>query len=398
MVWLCTLDLFRPFEQALSAFLGPDVTKPWFTGSVIGLAIVVCAFAIAWVTIDVVRFSLKCVVVVPAFLLVLSLSLVLGMYQVLFPTFAPAVAILLSFLLGSLYSMSEMGGRKPILSHLFGNRISPRTFRALLNSDVPLNFEGSMMHASVLLCEIFNHDELMEGLSPVDYVALNNLFLGVSSEFLIESGGYIDECDGESLRVVFGAPLPDPEHAIQACKAGLELAKRLDLLNFECQMKWKKTFDYRIGINSGEMIGASYGSKQLAAFSLSGQPLEFARRLCEGNVGYGSTILIGAGTHSLASSAIEVRPLEIIRLRDERTLEEIYELIGLANGLSEKERLLRDHFWKGVIYYREHLLNEALASFRAAINPDRKDPPLEHYISRIENLLALEGNGNGKGA
>ena len=88
----------------------------------------------------------------------------------------------------------------------------------------------------------------------------------------------------------------------------------------------------------------------------------------------------------------------MIRLRDQRTLEEIYELIGLENGLSEKERILRDHFWKGVIYYREHLLKEALTSFRAAINPDRKDLPLEHYISRIESLLALEGEGNGRGS
>ena len=98
----------------------------------------------------------------------------------------------------------------------------------------------------------------------------------------------------------------------------------------------------------------------------------------------------------LAENAVEVRPLELIRLRDQRTVAEIYELLGEANGLSEKERSLRDHFWKGVIYYRENRLNEALGSFKAAINPDRQDLPLEHYISRIENLRALESEAPGR--
>jgi len=389
-------DLFQPFDRALSQFLGPDLLKPWFTQMAMGGLLVVCGFGIAWVTIDIVRFSLKGVVVASAFLLVLGLSWVLSLYQILFSTFAPATAILISFLIGTLYSRSETGGRKQILSHLFGERISRLTFEALLNSNVSLNFNGTISEASVLLCEIFNHDELMEILSPADYVALNNLFLSVSSDFLAENGAYIDECDGESLRVIFGAPLPDSQHATQACKAALGLVKRLDILNFECKMKWHKTFDFRIGINSGEMIGAAYGSKRLGAFSMSGQAVEFARRLCEGNVGYGSIILIGAGTLALASTAIEVRPLELIRLRDQRTVAEIYELLGEANGLSDKERMLRDHFWKGVIYYRENRLNEALDAFRAAINPDRQDPPLEHYMSRIENLRALESEGHGR--
>ena len=39
-----------------------------------------------------------------------------------------------------------------------------------------------------------------------DYVALNNSFLRNAADFLVERGGYLDECDGESLRVVFGSP------------------------------------------------------------------------------------------------------------------------------------------------------------------------------------------------
>jgi adenylate cyclase len=385
---LFSAGYFQPVDHALLDLLGPGVSKPLLIDTVVGFVFLLCAFGIAWVTVDVVRFPLKIVVVAAAFLQILSLAWVLGLHGVFFPPFAPALAILLSFGFGTLYSRSESGGRKRVLRHLFEGRISRQAFYALLDSDTPLNLGGEVREASVLVCEIFNHDELMEGLSAVDYVALNNLFLRVSSDFLIESGACLDECDGESLRAIFGAPLPDAAHAANACKAALELAQRLEVLNFECKTKWHKNFDFRIAVNSGEMIGAAYGFREVGAFSVSGEPVDFARRLCEGNLAYGSRILIGAGTLAFASEAVEVRPLELIPTRDERTRQEIYELIGMKNVLPEEELRLRDHFWRGVIYYREQLLDEALDCFRAAIHPDRKDPPLEHYIRRIEQLRA----------
>jgi len=385
---LCSSGAFQSFDHALKESLGPDVSKSLFLDTWVGLAFLLCAFGTAWVTVDIVRFSMKTVVVAAAFLEILSLAWVFGMHGIFFPPFAPALAILLSFGFGILYSRTESGRRKRVLRHLFEERISRRSFYSLLDSNTPLNLDGEVREASVLVCEIFNHAELMEGLPAADYVALNNLFLRVSSDFLVGSGACLDECDGESLRVIFGAPLPDAGHAVTACKAALELAQRLEVLNFECKTKWHKPFDFRIGVNSGDMICATYGSGQMGAFSVSGEPVDFARQLCEGNLTYGSRILIGSGTLTLAPEAVEVRPMELIRTRDERTRKEIYELIGLKKALPDEELKLRDHFWRGVIYYREQLLDEALDCFRAAIDPDRKDPPLEHYIRRIEQLRA----------
>jgi len=391
---MAAANAFRPLELSMLQFMGPGVSKSLLIDTIVGFVFLFYAFGIAWVTVDIVRFSLKTVVVAGAFLQVISLSWVFGLHQIFFPPFAPALAILLSFGVGTLYARSETGGRKRILRHLFEDRISRDSFYSLLNSDLPLNLGGEIREASVLVCEIFNHDELMEGLSPADYVAMNNLFLHISSDFLVEWGACLDECDGESLRVIFGAPLPDPDHAKSACKAALELVQRLEVLNQECKTKWNQTFDFRIGINSGDMIGAAYGSRRMGAFSVSGEAVDFARRLCEGNLEYGSGVLIGPGTLRLAAESIEARPLDMVRTRDERTREEIYELLGLKNALPDEELKRRDHFWKGVIYYRESLMDEALDSFRAALNPDRKDPPLEYYIRRIEHLRAGNHDSN----
>ena len=93
----------------------------------------------------------------------------------------------------------------------------------------------------------------------------------------------------------------------------MELLTELDAVNIECLERWNRGLDFRIGINSGEMVFASYGSSRLGTFSVAGDSVEFARRLAGANTVYGSRILTGSHTLELALHAVEVRPMELVR-------------------------------------------------------------------------------------
>ena len=88
-----------------------------------------------------------------------------------------------------------------------------------------------MHELTIVVCEIFNHPSLMAELAPAVYIALNNEFLALASESLVESGGCLAECDGEGVRVIFGTPLPSSDHAAEACRAALALSQKLDAFN-----------------------------------------------------------------------------------------------------------------------------------------------------------------------
>jgi class 3 adenylate cyclase len=292
---------------------------------------------------------------------------------------------------GTAYAHSEAGKRKRIVQQVFGDRISAKTFRALVESDQPLQLNGEVCEASVVVCEIFNHDILAEALSPADYVALTNEFLRTGAEVLVEAGGYLDECDGESLRAVFGAPLQDSTHAATASLAACLLGHRLEDLCRQFIERWKVAPDYRIGVNSGEMIAAAYGSNHLGTFSVAGEPLEFCRRLCVANTFYGSRILLGPRAFQLSNGAVEVRPMELIRSRKGPGREEIYELLAPKDTLSEEEKERRDLFWKGVVLFREKRLDEAAAHFQSSLhigNHHTEDAPARFYLERIEHARA----------
>jgi class 3 adenylate cyclase len=346
-----------------------------------------CAFAVAWTTIDVPRFSLKCIIAAAALVEVLAATWILHIFDIFFSSFATATSVLLAFVAGISYARSEGGSRKRLVNTIFGDRISKRAFEELVNSDVALTFEGERIEATVIVCEIFNHDVLADALPVNDYVALHNSFLKNAADFLVERGGYLDDCDGESLRVIFGAPIPDPGHASSAAEAAVTLVERLDQVNAECFQVWKHSFDFRIGVNSGEMVGAAYGSGRVGTFSVAGEPVEFTRRLCAANTIYGSRILLGCETFFAAEQDIEVRPMELIqRYADASSREEVYELLSLKHGLEEEEAQRRDLFWQAIICYRQGLWDEALAMFHSIRPSDRVDGPVEFYIRRIEQL------------
>lgn len=385
---LYELGLIFQLDLALLGFLGRSAPSTALGDRFLQYpAFIFFAFAIAWTTVDIPRFSLKSIVAAAAFAEVLAATWILHVFGIFFSSFASAIAIAASFLCGILYSRSESGMRKNLVSTIFGNRISKKAFEELINSDVPLTFEGERIEASVLVCEIFNHGELSETLPINDYVALHNSFLKNAADFLVERGGYLDECDGECLRVVFGAPIANPGHAVAACGAAIALVQRLEDVNAECRQVWERQFDFRIAVNSGEMVCAAYGSGRAGTFSVAGEPVEFSRRLCAANTVYGSRILLGCECFFAAELDIEVRPMELVqRHRDISSREEVYELLALKHGLSEEEAARRDLFWQAIICYREGRLDDALAIFESIRPTERIDGPVEFYMRRIEQL------------
>ena len=182
---------------------------PWFT-------ILIFAFGIAWTAVDITRPALRRLVAGVSVVLLGTWSLVLALDGHFFSPLAPVVAVACSSCLGLAWGRTKRGMRQQVLERLFGQRLPQAAFRSIIASRMPVDFPGRVMNASVLVVTVQNHAELMELLPPESYTAMTNLYLKTASDYLVESGAYLDECNGECLRVVFGAPLEDERHAVKA--------------------------------------------------------------------------------------------------------------------------------------------------------------------------------------
>ncbi len=390
---LHSTGVLDPLNRGLAEAYGLADDVPTQAGVTDWLVLGVLAFGIAWTTVDINRPTLKAVVAISTLVQVFTGSALLSQFGTYFSPIPPGLAVLLSFGIGLFFARSPDGQRPRQVEDLYGQRISNETAHALVESRVPLDAAGQMQELTIVVCEIFNHPSLMSELSPTDYIALNNEFLALASESLVESGGCLAECDGEGVRVIFGTPLPDPEHASRACSAALALAKQLDDFNQRAAARHGQVCDWRLGVNSGLMITGGFGGERLSGFGVAGDEVEFARRLCAANLIYGSSILAGARTYEMAEGRVEVRPMELLRRRQDENWLEVYELLGLPPEIGVEERERRDLYWTAVIYYREKRLTEALDKFQQvrALSPG-PDGPVEFYIQRIR---ALQLNNSG---
>jgi adenylate cyclase len=319
--------------------------------------------------------------------LVLGGSLVAMLYGTFLSPISSLVAILVATLTMVAFQQTKLGSREPVLRRLFGMRLRPEIFRRLVDGNLTVDFLGERHEASVLVCTIHNHVELMEVLKPADYVALMNLYLRTASDFLVDVGGYLDECSGESIRVIFGAPLPvegASNHAAKAAMASIDLVARLEELNRECDTRWQKRLDFRVGVNSGTMIAAAYGGARLGRYSVSGPVVDFARHLSAACAQYGCRILAGPLSYEMASASIEGRPIDLLQRAGSRRRVELYEFLAPKDTLSPERERSRDQFWKGVILFRERKWEESIKALSSARIPGIPDRALDYYLERVE--------------
>ena len=352
-----------------------------------GVVVFFFAFAAVRIGLEVNTRRERFLLVLFTAVLMVSGSLVLALYHFFWNPFPAELALGLSYLMVIVFLRTASGSRQPELRRLFGQRLHRQIVKRLVDGEMSLKFLGELKNGSILVCALNNHGELMESLSPEAYVEMTNLYLKVASDFLVDVGGYLEECSGESIRVVFGAPLPlegAMNHGAKAIRAALDLSKRLDELNRECDARWQQRLDFRIGIHSGEMIAAIYGGTRLSQYSVAGPVVEFARYLCAACMNYGCRILVGPHTYEMAEATAEFRPIDLLQRQGIRRRVELYEVLASKNTLSMERERSRDLFWQGVIFFRAKEWDKAVAAFTSARIFGIPDVVLDLYLERVD--------------
>lgn len=342
------------------------------------------AFASAWICAEMSRRSRKFGYILGASFLTLMLSPALAFNGLMFEPFSGLAAIIAAGMLGMAVSDTEKGSRQHSLRRFFAGRISEDCFHQLVTMKEPPALTGRR-ELTVLTCRVLNYTDLGSELSPVEMEKLSSSFLKAIAEFLVSKGAYLDSCNEDGVRVLFGFPLEDQAHAAAACKVAIELRQRLVNLATEMEGRWHKKPVLGTALASGEMTCGLFGYSEFQFYGAVGESLDFSQRLCGINVFYGSHVLLNARAFQLVKDAMELRPMEMVLAPNAQQISEVYELLAEKGSLSEDEVKARDAFWEGVVQLRKGDYKQALASFGKAKIEGRDDPPLAYFTERAES-------------
>lgn len=143
-----------------------------------------------------------------------------------------------------------------------------------------VQMSGEHVYATVLFADIVGFTSISEKLSPEAVQKLLNEYYGYFNACARFYFGTVDKFIGDCVMVVFGAPKPDPKHQYHAIACALlmqELAKRL---NKRRQEQGLYPIELRIGINSGTMLAGLVGSEHRMEYTVVGDAVNLASRLC----------------------------------------------------------------------------------------------------------------------
>jgi len=277
--------------------------------------------------------------------LLLMLLLSGGYIAVGYPLFAahhyalmltyPLLALLLTWLAITLYLNLVVERRYSSVRSAFQSCLHPHLVDQLTERPDLLRFGGEKRDLTVLFSDIRGFTDLSERLPPEQLARLLNHYMDPMTAAVLDQGGTLDKYIGDAVMAIFGAPLPQPNHAAAACATALTMVTELERVNAICASESPKLPPLRIGIglNSGEMVVGNLGSTLRFSYTVLGDNVNLGSRLEGLTKTYGVTTIVSEATRQLAGDEqFRFRELDWVRVKGREQPVTIHELRGYRDA------------------------------------------------------------------
>ena len=218
------------------------------------------------------------------------------------------------------------------ITRAFSQYLTPALVEQLARDPSKLKLGGEKRELSVLFCDVRGFTTIAEQLKddPEQLTALINRLLTPLSDIVLAHGGTIDKYIGDCLMAFWNAPLDDPDHAVHAVAAALDMLGSMDALNAE--LKREAEDDGRIhhplrigvGVNTGECVVGNMGSTSRFDYSALGDPVNLAARLEGASKDYEVSLLIGERTAQAVGGAFVALELDRIVVKGKTQQSPVY--------------------------------------------------------------------------
>jgi class 3 adenylate cyclase len=291
-------------------------------------------------------------------------------------------------------NMVEQLRHKEHLRETFGRYVDPRVVEGLIDPQSLAASNGERRVMTVLFCDMKGFTSLSEGTTPQGLVKVMNHYLSTMSGPIRSHRGIIDKYIGDAIMAYWGPPFTEhSEQARLACLAAVEMANRGTTLRTELpELLGVRTVpsdcEVRIGIATGEVLVGSIGSEFMMSYTVMGDAVNLASRLENANKFYGSHSLASEPAIIAAGDAVEVREIDRLVVAGQTRPEAVFEIIGRAGELTEKQLELLARYAEGLAAYRARRWDDARRAFQAALEAVPGDGPSRTMAQRVENFQA----------
>jgi adenylate cyclase len=143
---------------------------------------------------------------------------------------------------------------------------------------------------TVLMSDIRSYSTIAEGSDPSVLAGQLNEHRSAMNRAVIAEGGTVMQFVGDAVMAVFGAPLPQADHAQRAFAAAIAMHAAQCEVNERWMERDLPPFLLGIGLSTGDVAAALLGSEERLEYSVVGDSVNLAQRLQQWGEG-GQTVL-----------------------------------------------------------------------------------------------------------
>lgn len=257
------------------------------------------------------------------------------------------VGLIISYITQLVYGYYDEFKKRRFVHQAFSKYISPQVMKMLLENPHLLRLGGEKREATMMISDIRSFTTVSEGMDPNELVTWLNKYLSFAAGVIHKHLGTIDKFIGDAIVAFWNAPVAQPNHAVLAANAALELS--LGSQHFE---------NVRVGVglhNDSVLIG-NIGAMDRFDYTMIGDGVNTTSRLENLTKVYQVPIIASENfvqkiKESSGENDLVFRKLDKVILKGKKLPTSLYELIGTKEQTASKapfvtayEKALENYF------------------------------------------------------
>ncbi|MCA9216871.1 MAG: adenylate/guanylate cyclase domain-containing protein [Planctomycetales bacterium] len=175
-------------------------------------------------------------------------------------------------------------------------RVFPQTLVDHFSANETITLPAEKREVTVMFADLVESSEICEGNSPELTCRFFCDVLESMTAAVRKHDGVIVDYYGDGLVAMWNAPVHQPDHALRACKAALEISRQLSNVNVRWRHQVGRLCQFGIGIHTGLSVVGNSGTERHLKYGPRGFTVNVAARIEKATRKLRQTILISDAT------------------------------------------------------------------------------------------------------
>ncbi len=213
----------------------------------------------------------------------------------------------------------------------FEKLLSPAIAELVVSGEVEVEKGGQARDTTVFFSDIRGFTPMTEAAPAEDVVNMLNEYFELMVEVIFKYEGTLDKFVGDAIMALFGAPVHRPDDAFRAVKVAVEQLRVLEDFNRVRISEGESPVTVGIGITSGEVIAGYLGSSKSLEYTVIGDVVNTASRLC--SRAKAGEIIVSESTYNRVKDFFDIEEMPEMHVKGKSLPLRCYRVLGEKGGV-----------------------------------------------------------------